>query len=263
MKPQTLAIDLIRTDCGTQSRIAINEDTVEDYAETIAASNGDWPFPPLDVFHDGEEYFLAAGFHRILGAQQSKRASVPCIVHQGTAKDARIFGMTANDRNGLRLSRADRRANVEWLLDNGGKMTQSAIAEAAGVTSRTVKSIVADRNPLSIRGKGQVAPNTPSSGDISVETVSAPSGHEEPFGDPPREPGGEDYKRKPQANGTGKGKKFDGSYWFKQWNQGLGPLSRMVDRLAENLGQSQSTPHKAVHKHLSDAHSAITKWLKQ
>lgn len=144
-KIETLSIDLLRLDGGTQARIAICQDTVDTYAEVIENESGEWPFGEIDVFHDGSDYFIADGFHRTLAAIRKKRASVPCRVHQGTAKDARIFGMTANDTHGLRMSQADKRACVEWLLDNGGKMTQEELAVKAGVVKRTVQRVVADR----------------------------------------------------------------------------------------------------------------------
>jgi len=144
-KTQILSVDTIRIDAGTQSRISIDEEVVEDYADLIAESDGEWPFGPLDVFHDGTDYLVADGFHRTLAAQRAKRSSIPCRVHKGTVKDARIFGMTANDRHGLRMSRADKRACVEWLLDNGDKMTQAEIASKAGVSIRLVKYVVAER----------------------------------------------------------------------------------------------------------------------
>jgi hypothetical protein len=153
MKTETLSIDLLRIDGDTQSRVAIDQDVVSDYSEVIQDAEG-WPFPPLDVFHDGTDYFIADGFHRKLGALRAKRASVPCNVHEGTARDARIFGMTANDRHGLRMTRADKRRCVEWLLNNGGKMTQASIAETAGVAKRTVATIIAER-------KAEVAKNLP------------------------------------------------------------------------------------------------------
>jgi len=146
-KTETLSIDLLRLDGDTQARVKISEDTVEDYAELIAASNGEWPFGPLDVFHDGSDYFLADGFHRTLAALRLMRASIPCHVRRGTAMDAKIFGMTANDKHGLRMSPADKRACVEWLLDNGGKRTQVEIAKTAGVSVITVKRVVAERKP--------------------------------------------------------------------------------------------------------------------
>jgi hypothetical protein len=153
--PETKAIsvDVLVIDAGTQNRLAINEETVEDYAELIEASKK-WPFPPLDVFHDGKEHYVAEGFHRLLAAKRAKRASVPCIVHKGTAKDARIFGMTANDRNGLRMTRADKRACIEWLLDNHEKLTQDEIASKSGTSKRLVQIISAERRSK----KAQIAP---------------------------------------------------------------------------------------------------------
>lgn len=147
MKTQSLPVDLLIIDAGTQSRVAINEDTVGEYAELIAEHHPEWPLGPLDVFHDGSQHLVADGFHRTLAAARTKRSSIPCRVHKGSARDARIFGMTANDRHGLRMSRADKRACVEWLLDDGVKLTQAQVAELAGVSRRTVAQIVADRKP--------------------------------------------------------------------------------------------------------------------
>jgi hypothetical protein len=172
MKTETLSIDLLTFNADTQSRCKIDQDVVEDYAEKIRESD-EWPFPPLDVFSDGSDYWPADGFHRGLGAVQAKRASVPCNVHTGTAKDARIFGMTANDRHGLRMTRADKRRCVEWMLKEFPKMSQREIAEKTGVSKRTVQMIVADQNPVSMTGKAkpskrdgqaQIAPPTTDQG---------------------------------------------------------------------------------------------------
>jgi flagellar biosynthesis GTPase FlhF len=172
-KIQTLSIDLLRLDGDTQARIKIHEDTVDDY-EALIESEGEWPFEPIDVFHDGSEYFVADGFHRTLAAIRLKRASIECRVHNGTAKDARIFGMTANDLHGLRMSREDKRACVEWLLDNGGQLTQAEIAAKAGVGERTVKRIVAERKEESV--KGPMAPSSRTSeGTSSTSTKSDPA----------------------------------------------------------------------------------------
>jgi len=147
MKPKSISIDLIRLDGDTQSRLAINETVVDDYSELIDSGADGWNMPPVDVFYDGSVYWLGDGFHRVLAAERKKRGSIPCNVHKGTAIDAKIFAMTANDRHGLRMTRSDKRACVEWLLDNGGKMTQREIAEKAGVTRRHVVQIVSDRKP--------------------------------------------------------------------------------------------------------------------
>ena len=154
---KSLSIDVLVLDADTQSRLSIHDETVLDYAELIEVDTTavEWPFPPVDVFHDGSRYMVADGFHRVLAAAKTKRASIPCIVHKGTATDALFFAMTANDNHGLRMTRADKRANVELLLDDYPKMTQKLIAETVGVCVRTVKSIVADRKPQKV----QVAPS--------------------------------------------------------------------------------------------------------
>ena len=204
MKIHDLAIDLLRIDGGTQSRLKINEEVVEDYAEIISASKPEWPFPSLDVFHDGTDYYVADGFHRLLAGHQAKRGSIPCRVHSGTSFDAHVFGMTANDRHGLRMARADKRACVEWLLDCGRKMTQKEIAEKAGVSRATVAVIVADRKPpaTTTQGGGQNVQNrhfTPHS-DGEMEPDSDPfGGSTDPFDDG-GDPFGEDAST--EAPGT-------------------------------------------------------------
>lgn len=144
MSTKTLAIDVLRIDADTQARVKISDETVEAYTEVLESAGKEWPFGPVDVFHDGNEYYVADGFHRTLAAARVKRASIPCRIHKGTAKDAKIFGMTANDTHGLRMTREDKRACVLWLLEQGG-MTQEEIAAKAGVGHRTVKRIVAEK----------------------------------------------------------------------------------------------------------------------
>lgn len=170
-KPETLSIDLLRLDGGTQARIKISEETVESYAELIDAKK-DWPFGPIDVFHDGSDYFVADGFHRTLAALRLDKASIPCVVHKGTAKDAMIFGMTANDKHGLRMSQADKRACVVWLLDNGPKMTQVEIAEKAGVSQRTVRKVVSERKPEKRQSAGLLSETQGKSSETASKSNS-------------------------------------------------------------------------------------------
>lgn len=195
-KTEMLSIDLLRLDGGTQARIKISEETVEAYAELIDAGKA-WPFGPVDVFHDGSDYFVADGFHRTLAAQRLNRASVPCIVHKGTAKDAKIFGMTANDKHGLRMSRADKRACVEWLLDNGPKMTQADIAQKSGVSVETVKRVVASRKPEKVsltlsasetQGKSSETDSTPATDETETTSITDKNDSEDTHFDAPEAP---------------------------------------------------------------------------
>jgi len=178
MTTKSLPVDLLRIDGDTQSRVEINEDVVSEYTELIEASGETWPFPDVDAFHDGTDYFVGDGFHRYLAAKRAKRDVIPCNVHTGTSRDARIFGMTANDHHGLRMTRADKRACVEWLLDNCEKITQKEDAEKAGDSYWLVKEVVASRKEETVRhqatppkqeGEGCFNPDTPVSGDILSE----------------------------------------------------------------------------------------------
>jgi hypothetical protein len=290
MKTENLSLDLLRIDGDTQNRAGINEDTVADYAELIQEAGGEWPFPPLDVFHDGTDYFTADGFHRQLGAVRAKRSSAPCNIHKGTAKDAKIFGMTANDRHGLRMTRAEKRACVCWLLDNGGKMTQAEIATKAGVTSRAVRQIVADRNAESLQGKltppkqdskRKTSSNTPSRGGNEPAAARGPEpepiDQDEPDDLDTAEPtdaeilgtNGENFS--PPSPAGASGKKASGAKpavsgpdckaLFKEYDRAIGPLVRLVDRIAGQVNGKNGDHHKTVQDHLNIATEEMMEWM--
>lgn len=77
--------DRIRTDGGTQPRCQINMFVVDEYAEAIEAGA---EMPPPVVFFDGEDYWLADGFHRFRAYAKLGRESIPCDVNQGDRRDA-------------------------------------------------------------------------------------------------------------------------------------------------------------------------------
>jgi len=58
---ETLPIDRIATE-DTQVRVTLSDIIIREYAEGL--TRGD-VFPPIDVFFDGEAYWLADGFHRV------------------------------------------------------------------------------------------------------------------------------------------------------------------------------------------------------
>lgn len=142
-----LAIDLIRLDGGTQPRANIDEDTVADYAAVWQSANGSYPFDtPCEVFHDGTNYWCTDGFHRILGAARSKRASVPCIVHKGSQRDAIVYAAKCNSRHGLRRTAADKRYIVaKFLNDDEWKAKSNRwIADVCDVHHSLVSTIKAE-----------------------------------------------------------------------------------------------------------------------
>lgn len=115
MATQTLPITVIRIDGGTQPRSAISEDTVREYAEAMTENA---VFPPVALFYDGAEYWLADGFHRYHAARKIQLLSLPCEVHHGTRRDAVLFSVGVNQAHGLRRTNADKRKAVLTLLND-------------------------------------------------------------------------------------------------------------------------------------------------
>lgn len=129
-----LEISKIRTDGGTQSRAGIDDAVVAEYAESVEL------LPPVVVFHDGENYWLADGFHRLAAFVKVGRKSIGADVRQGDKRAAILFSVGANSTHGLRRTNADKRRAVELLLrDEAWKQwSNREIAKACGVGSRFV-----------------------------------------------------------------------------------------------------------------------------
>lgn len=140
MSATTVRLVSIRTDGGTQSRVEINDDVVNDYA---AAYRGGATFPPPEVFYDGTEYWLADGFHRVAALKLIERDVIGCVVHQGTRRDAVLFSVGANATHGLRRTNADKRRAVKALLadEEWSQWSDREIARQAGVSDRFVNKV--------------------------------------------------------------------------------------------------------------------------
>lgn len=129
---QTLRLDQLRIDGGTQLRVKIDLDHV---AELKAAWNKLEDLPPFVAFHDGAAYWIADGFHRFHAAT-GKWMRVSVDVRQGTQRDAILYACGANQTHGLKRSNADKRKAVKTLLDDQewSKKSDRWIAEASGVS---------------------------------------------------------------------------------------------------------------------------------
>lgn len=108
-----LAVTAITADSECQPRLAMDARTVEDYASEMTEGAG---FPPLTVFHDGDTYWLADGFHRLNAAIRAGLSEIDCDVRKGTKRDAVLFSCGANGSHGLRRTNQDKRRAVETLL---------------------------------------------------------------------------------------------------------------------------------------------------
>lgn len=132
-----LQFDQIRTDGGTQIRAAINDDVVREYADSI--KNGA-QFPPLAVFYDGQDYWLADGFHRYRAYIQCDIHDIEVDVHNGTRRDAILYSVGANAEHGFPRTNADKRRAVMTLLKDEEWKTWSdhKIASKCHVDHKTV-----------------------------------------------------------------------------------------------------------------------------
>lgn len=135
-----IEVSKIRADGGTQSRAATDEEVVNDYAD--AMTNGA-TFPPITVFFDGSDYWLADGFHRYHAAKRAGKATIAVDIHQGTRRDAVLHSVGANASHGLRRTNADKRRAVETLLrdEEWTGWSDNRIAKACRVTHPFVGKI--------------------------------------------------------------------------------------------------------------------------
>lgn len=135
-----LNLNAIRIDGGTQPRERIDMDVVGDYAEAVKVGI---EFPPVVVFHDGAEHWLADGFHRYHAHKQAGRASIDADVRSGTLLDAKLLAVGANGAHGLRRTNADKRRAVQMVLDEPAwkGWSDRKIAEVCGVGHPFVAAI--------------------------------------------------------------------------------------------------------------------------
>ncbi len=122
----------LRLDGGTQPRTAIDEAVVAEYAQAMA---GGAEFPPLVVFFDGADHWLADGFHRQWAARKINFENLPADVRSGTRRDAVLFSVGANNAHGMRRTNADKRRAAETLLkdEEWSQWSNEAIAAACAV----------------------------------------------------------------------------------------------------------------------------------
>lgn len=140
---ENLRLAQIRTDGGTQPRMSLNEATVADYQEALIEGA---KMPPVTVFHDGVDYWLADGFHRFFAHKNIGALDIQAEVHQGTKRDAILHSVGANASHGLRRTNEDKRKAAMTLLEDAewGKWSDREIARVCGVSNDFVSRLRKD-----------------------------------------------------------------------------------------------------------------------
>ena len=137
-----LALYKIRIDGNTQARIKLNQDVVNEYAEHL--KDGD-KFPPMVVYHDGTDHWLADGFHRYFAYKLNKETMVEVETIAGTVEDAQEYSFSANQgsKRGLSNSPEDNRNIIIRMLQSPrwSVWSSDTIAKHVGVSLSTVKRV--------------------------------------------------------------------------------------------------------------------------
>ena len=151
---QRLELEKIRIDGGTQIRVALDKDTVNEYALKMAEGV---EFPAIDVFFDGSAYWLGDGFHRYFGQRKAsditpqtlastfsgKAPSIMCDIRTGTQRDAQLHAIRSNHTHGKPRTNIDKRRAVEVMLQDSewSGWADTVIAKEAGVSHTMVGNI--------------------------------------------------------------------------------------------------------------------------
>lgn len=197
-----LPIEHIRTDGGTQARAALDLATVAEYAESwrqlAARANGLNEMPPIIVYYDGTDHWLADGFHRLAaykqflesGSASASPRAIRALVLQGTRRDAVLAACGANATHGLRRTNADKRRAIETLLkdDEWKTWSDSEVARRVNVDHKTVAAVRADLYPgnsqdsRTVERAGTTYQMTPAA---RTSAINRPDGSPAELPDPP------------------------------------------------------------------------------
>ena len=121
-------MNLIVLDESAQPRVTMDFGMVEEFAADMLRGDA---FPPIDVFFDGEVYWLADGFHRLFAHQMlagnesvvnllaqldQDVQRIAARVHRGSQREAILFSVGANALHGLPRKNEDKRQAVDTLV---------------------------------------------------------------------------------------------------------------------------------------------------
>lgn len=130
----------IRLDGDTQSRVEMNQETVQAYTEKVM--NGA-EFPPVLLFNDGKNLWLVDGFHRYFAHKRAGLLDIESEIEDGSLRDAQLKSTGVNDDHGLPRTHADNRRSVMRLLNDPiwSEWSDQEIARRARVSPSTVHRI--------------------------------------------------------------------------------------------------------------------------
>jgi hypothetical protein len=137
---EPIPLDRIKDDGGAQMRAEMRAETVDDYANDMLDGA---VFPPVILFDDGTDLWLADGFHRVEANRKVEHTEIMAEIRAGTSRDAILHAIGSNAAHGLRRTQADKRRAVERLLKDPewARWSDRKLAKAARVDHKTVAAV--------------------------------------------------------------------------------------------------------------------------
>jgi FtsZ-binding cell division protein ZapB len=134
---QLVKLEKIRIDCGTQSRVKLDETMINEFVEKMEEGE---EFPAVHIIHDGNNYYLADGFHRYFATKKMGKTEIKSNVINGTLTEAILYSKDANTRHGKRFTIEDKIKNVTEMLEHFefGDWSDREIARRCGVSATFV-----------------------------------------------------------------------------------------------------------------------------
>lgn len=132
---------------GLQTRVALDERTVADYADAMREGA---EFQPVMVFEESGIMWLADGFHRVEAATRAGQAYIEATVTSGKFVDALKYALKCNTKHGKRVTNEDKQNAMRIAWENreclfGGEPSGSLLAETCGVAKNTAFSFIRER----------------------------------------------------------------------------------------------------------------------
>jgi uncharacterized ParB-like nuclease family protein len=152
-----MKLNQLTIDGGTQSRVKIIQEAVDEYAESL---KGGARFPPVLAYYDGIKYYLTDGYHRYFAHQKAGIKDIEVQVVNGTLRDAILRSFSVNAENGRHRSNEDKRNAVQAMLDDFEWQfwNNTEIAKACRVSMTLVESVRGGAKPdvVKVKRNGKV-----------------------------------------------------------------------------------------------------------
>jgi hypothetical protein len=136
---QRLPIEVLILDADVQPRETMSSAVIKDYAALYRDGH---ELAPIVVFRDGQDHWVADGFHRTTGAREAGLTEINAEVHEGTKRDAILYSCGANKHGKARTNDDKRRAVMRLLEDREwGGWSNYEIAKHSGVSDEFVRKL--------------------------------------------------------------------------------------------------------------------------